>query len=970
MKNNFQNLVNSKFKIIFLFLIFSFSFISFGEEKSFDRDKNYFISQSMKFGNKPLKNIYFSAADQHAIVLSANSSLEIIKIQNGKKVRVIPSREQGAISLVPHPGGKLAITGGEDETIRIWDTLLTSPQGILRGHLSPVSLLTLNTGGEILASSSFDGTIILWNLMEQTILSSTKILGKGGVKSLVFHPEKKFLVVGGKDGSLQFRSVPSLNLIFNLPAHKKSVTDIEFNNRGDIFVTCSEEGEVIIWDWKDKKSRFVLNFKNAVADLEIHPRRQEMAVGTEGGEFETWNLENGTKLNEVKKFEHAVSHLEYDNNGERILTALDDGSIHIWEYRASMFLKKLTGHERTVESMDFSKNSNYLISSGSEKSVFLWDLENEEKLETFDMGNHRVQKVRFIPKSLNFITAGTNGLVKIWDSKSGKLIRDLIFHKGKINSLSVHPEELVLLSAGSDRNWALWDIELGKEKINGSGHSSQILASTFSRKGDKFATAGSDLSVIVWSFSEGEELVRLNGHKKAITSLAFSPDDKFLASGSMDNRIILWKLQPEILKNPYRLLEGHEFIVNHVFFSNDGEKLISVSKDKTMRLWDVKSGKLLRILHGGSTPLVSAALSPNGELIALSSLQKDILLFKFSNEVNEFQNNFEANVSKKEEDTNFNDKEFSDSVEGAVIIDLDDLQEQDNNPKSEEELSVYSVPILANSSSNQIAKQNRLNHLLNKNSTCHNASEIEEVSLDILKSIPDDLAAYHSLAKVSIMRGDFNILRLLLMAGNFARLDNNRYDYLSLEEVKTFIEKFKVEVFDQSFSRRGNIQKLELVNCSGKSVPFILSDFSQLFHYPKEFLEKITKKPRLIDLRDFMELDSNEFQNRMFVEIDRVIQNPNPHHISRISRTSKERSASIPFGKLKINFEKVETFKDNGIVSFLLRKEGDDWRTYFSDMDNQIIMHLQAGRYYLKVSGILRKTFTMISGTDLSLNLE
>ena len=162
---------------------------------------------------------------------------------------------------------------------------------------------------------------------------------------------------------------------------------------------------------------------------------------------------------------------------------------------------------------------------------------------------------------------------------------------------------------------------------------------------------------------------------------------------------------------------------------------------------------------------------------------------------------------------------------------------------------------------------------------------------------------------------------------------------------------------------------MQLLNCLGKSVKVVLSDSAISLYYPKEFLEKITKKPRMIDLRDFMELNSLEFQNRMLVEIDRVIKNHKPHYPSRMPRTSKEISQSIPFGKLNINFENIQAFKNNGVVSFLLRREGGGWRTYFSDMDNQIVMNLKAGRYYLKVSGILRKTFTLISGTDLKIIL-
>ena len=973
-KKNLNNWINFYLKKFFwiqvLIISLFFAQKSIAQDESIESNKNYLISQSLKFGNDPFRNILFSADDQNLIVFTSNSSIEIIRIQGGKKIRIIPSRTQDAISLVTDLSGKLAITGGEDETIRIWDTTLTTSLGILRGHLSSVSQLALFMGRQILASSSLDGTLMLWDLKELTLLNSSKISGINGVKSLTFHPEEEFIVVGGKNGTLQIRNIPDLKLIANFDAHKKTITDIEFNRRGDIFVTSSKDGKIIIWDWKERKSIFILDIKEPITDLKIHPRREEMAVVTEGGKFELWDIEKGSKINDIKKFEIPISHVDFDNNGKRILTSLDDGSIHIWEYGASLYLETLSGHDRPIESMDFSSDSKYLISSGSEKSVYLWDLGSNKKIRKFDMGKHRVQKIRFIPDSLNFITAGTNGLVKIWNHKDGKLIRNLYFHKGKINSLSLHPKDKVLLSGGSDRNWVLWDLESGEKKISGIGHSSQILTSIFSPSGDKFATAGSDLSIIVWSYPDGKELVKLDGHKKTITSLDFSPNGNFLASGSKDKKIIFWKIKPEILKNPHKTLVGHNFNVNQVLFSKGGQKLISVSKDKTMRLWGVNSGKLIRILHGDSTPLFASALSPNGKLISLSNLSDDILLFKFPSEENNSNDFLYKDIHENQIITGSNAEEFSGKVSTNTIINMDDLKEKNNNVKSEDELLVYAIPFSEKKSVQHIFKQKRLNKLLKNNNTCHFASELENLALDILNDIPHDLAAYHSLVKVSIMKGDFNILRLFLNAGNFARLDKDLYDYISFEEIKTFISRLSKEVYDQSFFRRGNIQIMKFLNCKGKYVPFNLSESSLMIHYPKEFLEKLTKIPRMIDLRDFMELNSIEFQNRIFNEINRVIENGKPHNYSRVSMKQKEVSETIPFGKLKINFEKVQSFNENGKISFLLRKEGGSWNTYSSDMDNQIVMNLQAGRYYLKVSGVLRKTFTLIPETNLYINLE
>ena len=975
-KRLFVNFIKLPPKKYFCFLLcFSVVYwtgLGLAQEAASEKHKNiYLLSQSLKLGKKPVRGAFFSADNQHVVILSGSSSLEIYKAHNGKRQRVISSQEQVAVSLVLHPGGKLAVTGGKDETVRIWNTQQTTAKGVLRGHLSAVSALALNTGGEILASGSLDGTVILWKMQEQELLKSVKLIRKGNVKSLAFHPQGKILAVGGEDGSLQFRSVPELKLISTLPAHKKSVAAVEFNSRGDIFVSGSEDGKLIIWDWKVKKQRAVIEFEAAVADLNINPERGEIAVGTASGSFETWSLEKGVQLHNINKFESAVTHVAFDSSGQRIISALEDGSVHIWEYGASLHLKTLSGHERTVESLDFSADSKFLISSASDKSVRLWNMESKETAKKFEMGTHRVQAVRFVGGSQEFATAGTDSSVIIWDAIDGSRIRDLKFHKGKINALSLHPQDAVLLSGGADKQWALWNLESGKMLRSRRAHASQILAVSFSADGKRFATAGSDLSIMLWNYPQGESLVKLRGHKKAVTTLAFSPDGKLLASGSQDNQIFLWKLEAEISKTPYRKLEGHGFIVNRVLFSKDGKALISISKDKTMRLWEVKSGKMLRILHGDSMPLVAATLSPDGKLIALSNLTKDIFILKFPTDIPELQKT--KGDAESGDAANSADAQISESgLNGSEnsVIDLADLQEKEKMPMTTEELRAYAVPETAKLSTYHFEQQNRLNQLFKQKNNCLYAAEMEKTALEILSRIPNDLAAYHALVMSSILKRDFSFLGLLVRAGYFAELDTDRYDYLSILEIRTIFDNLRIEVFDKSFERRGNKQKIKLANCKGKPKPVSLSEISRNIRYPDEFLQRIISTLRMIDFRDFTELTQVEFQNRMFAEIKRIIESGTPHPPSRLTMTAEERAPEIPVGTLKINLEKVQTWTNDGMTAFRLRKEGGQWQSYQSDQDNSIVMHLPAGGYYLKVGGILRKTFFLIAGTKLHLSVD
>ena len=958
---------------VFIILLLCFSSSTAAKEEDSEKlKKDYFLSQSLKLGKKPVQSAFFSPNDQQAVILSGSSSLEIFKIQNGKRLSVISSHEHKAISLVLHAGGKLAVTGGQDDTVRIWSTDQSTVQAVMRGHLSAVSVLALNTGGEILASGSLDGTIILWNMKEHELLKSTKVIGKSSIKSLAFHPNGKILAIGGEDGSLQFRSIPEMKLITTLSGHKNSVNDLEFNPRGDLFVSASEDGKVIIWDWKVKKQRSKINFEEAVSTISINPKLAEIVVGTAGGRLETWSLAKGTLLHQITESGPLISSAGYDRNGSRIISALEDGTVQIWENGVSLHMKTFSGHERIVESLEFSQNNKFLISSSSDKSVRIWDLKTNESVHNFDIGNHRVQDLRFAPGSQQFATAGTDSSVIIWDAKDGSRVRTLKFHKGKINTISYHPQDSVLLSAGSDRKWVLWDLVSGKSLLSHKGHTSQILAASFSPDGKRFATAGSDLFIKIWQYPQGEELGQLKGHKKPVRTLAFSPDGKLLASGSQDNQIFIWRLEPEISKTPFRKLDGHSDTVTQIFFSISGKALISISKDKTMRLWEVKSGNMLRILHGDSTPLFAAAQSPDGKLIALSNLTNDITILTFPTDIPELQED-KGDVSASGETDNSASLQTSESDSDASDkygIDLENLKEMEKLLMTAEELRAYAVTETEDLSTVQYDLQQRLNLLLKTKDTCLHAAEMEKLALKILVIVPDDLAAYHALVKTSILKQDFATLSLFVSLGYFAELDQELYDYISILEVRNIFDNLRFELFDQSFVRQGNKQKIKLENCKVNPLSVSLSGISWNLRYPVEFLKNINSIPRLIDLREYMNLPQKEFQDRMFAEIERILGSKTPHSISYLPKTPEERSEKVPVGILNLNLEKAQTWKDDGMASFSLRKLGGQWQSYQTDRDNRIVMHLPAGSYSLKVAGVLRKTFFLIDGTQLDLSID
>lgn len=340
-----------------------------------------------------------------------------------------------------------------------------------------------------------------------------------------------------------------------------------------------------------------------------------------------WDLVSGKMLFQAPLVPNRyVTALALSPDGKILADADNQGVIQLSDVPDGKNVRNLTGHKHLQTTLVFSADGKTLASAGYDGFVGLWDVAAGKEIRQLTVRGGYYQRLAFSPDGSRLAVTGYDS-IHIWDMATGKMIRQ--WQADNPASVAFSPDGKVLVS-GSQTSSALrfWETATGKEVNAPIGHHGPVVKVAFSDDG-KHVFSGADQTVRSWEATGA-------GGKRLVfwqSSLAFSADGRVLATthGSYANApttVGLWSLrnapQPKLLK---KLPDGGSILA----LSDDGRFVASAQQksaqqQQAIRMWDTASGKERGLYKlENQDHVVSVALSPDGKILAVSTLMRNQL---------------------------------------------------------------------------------------------------------------------------------------------------------------------------------------------------------------------------------------------------------------------------------------------------------------------------------------------------------
>lgn len=211
----------------------------------------------------------------------------------GPLERILEGHTSSVAAVAAAPDGARVVSGGHDNTLRVWNLGSGQLEFSLKGHASSVEAVAITSDGGRIISGGRDNTLRVWNLasgrLERTIQAHAYVVGAVGATA-----DGRFIVSGGDDNMVRVWDVTTGRLERTLKGHTALIAAVAITSDSQAIVSGSFDNTVRVWDLASGQLKRTLEgHESYVEAVAVAPDDRHIFSSGDDNTICVWDLATG-----------------------------------------------------------------------------------------------------------------------------------------------------------------------------------------------------------------------------------------------------------------------------------------------------------------------------------------------------------------------------------------------------------------------------------------------------------------------------------------------------------------------------------------------------------------------------------------------------------------------------------------------------------------------------------------------------
>ncbi|MDZ4762419.1 MAG: chitosanase [Alphaproteobacteria bacterium] len=288
-----------------------------------------------------------------------------------REVVVLRGHEGEVTAAVFSPDGQTVLTGGLDDTAKLWSVSGGEALATLAGHANAVSDVAFSPDGTKILTGTWGGEWRIWPSAGGEPLITSDGHEDGAINAVAYSPDGRRVLTGSDDDTAKLWDASTGRLLATFAGHTDQVHSVAFSPDGATVLTGSWDETARLWPAGGGEPRATLAHEYSVWPSAYSPDGTMILTGTVDGAT-LWRLADQQLVTTFEGHDNGVVSVAFSPDGSLVLTGSFDGTAKIWLVSGGSEIATLTGHTAQVNTAVFSPDGSQILTSSEDGTARIW----------------------------------------------------------------------------------------------------------------------------------------------------------------------------------------------------------------------------------------------------------------------------------------------------------------------------------------------------------------------------------------------------------------------------------------------------------------------------------------------------------------------------------------------------------------------------------------------------------------------
>ena len=290
---------------------------------------------------------------------------------------------------------------------------------------------------------------------------------KGVHRIRLFPGHGHLLLSGGLDGKCKVWSVAKKKVMRTYIGHSAAVRDVQFNNDGTKFLSCSFDRFIRLWNTETGSVEGTFTNRRVPYVIKFYPKDDSIFVaGCSDNKIVAYDSTSGEITQEYNHHLAPVNTITFvEDRGMKMITSSDDKKVLVWEWDIGVPIKYISDPTmHSIPVITLHPTGAYFVGQSLDNQIVVYQardrfaVQRKKKFSGHQVSGYACD-IAISPDGQFICSGDGNGKLSIWEWKRSKLLQKYRAHdKGPSIGCVWHPVlPSTLFTCGWDGVIKMWE---------------------------------------------------------------------------------------------------------------------------------------------------------------------------------------------------------------------------------------------------------------------------------------------------------------------------------------------------------------------------------------------------------------------------------------------------------------------------------------------------------------------------------